>query len=145
MDTNNKYYTPSIEEFHIGFEYEWLNENGKWVKELTPKEITVNGFEEQSYGLRVKYLDKEDIESLGFVGIGTSIDNWYMMNKGYTRPLSSHKNRSISIQHDFRTNQGIVIRGFEYEYLKGEEEQLYRGECKNKSTLQLLMKQLGIQ
>lgn len=28
---DNKYYTPTIEEFHVGFEYEIL-EKDKWVK-----------------------------------------------------------------------------------------------------------------
>lgn len=63
---NIKYYTPSIEEFHIGFEYEWLNENNDWIKENSPTEITVKDFNEQTFGLRVKLLDKEDIESLGW-------------------------------------------------------------------------------
>lgn len=63
----NKYYTPSIEEFHIGFEYEWLQENKEWKKENSPIEITIDGFELQKYGLRVKFLDKTDIKLLGWV------------------------------------------------------------------------------
>jgi len=62
---NNLYYTPTIEEFHIGFQYEYLNENNDWIK-CTPTEITELDFKYQTYGLRVKYLDQSDIESLGW-------------------------------------------------------------------------------
>ena len=85
-----KYYTPSIEEFHVGFEYE-INQNNKWIKkEFNPVKkddsITSNLFEFDdvykrlksitnrwdsekkkvvvSYEeIRVKHLDREDIES----------------------------------------------------------------------------------
>jgi hypothetical protein len=63
----DKYYTPKLEEFHIGFEYEWRNsEDDSWKKENSPTEITAKGYNDQIDGLRVKYLDKEDVESAGF-------------------------------------------------------------------------------
>ena len=66
----NKYYTPEIEEFYVGFKYERGNKategnSTKWYKEkITSAQEIVDIFccEE----IRVKYLDKEDIESLGF-------------------------------------------------------------------------------
>ncbi len=60
------YYTPKIEEFHVGFQYEWLGINKEWIKSDSPTEITLDGYEEQAYGLRVKHLDREDIEGEGF-------------------------------------------------------------------------------
>ena len=73
-----KYYTPSIEEFHVGFEYEYRNHDGT-VKNNTVlnywNKSTISDLNELSYverGLqtpnntRVKYLDKDDIKSLGF-------------------------------------------------------------------------------
>lgn len=69
----NKYYTPTIEEFHVGFEYEFRHpdyKDGGWKKYSTPEfnheredSIPFNGRLED---FRVKYLDREDIESLGF-------------------------------------------------------------------------------
>ena len=147
----NNYYTPSIEEFHVGFEFEtsYLEDYDTWKK--VTLEFDDFGFYTSTWEVdsnptefRVKYLDKEDIESLGFKFLGQSIDNWYIINKVYERPLSNASNRSIKLQHDFRTNQGIVMYGFEWEDCKGEEETLYRGECKNKSELKRLLKQLGI-
>jgi hypothetical protein len=70
----NKYYTPEIEEFHVGFEYEakpkgsihidympfiWRG-NNSLISEFT------------SATLRVKYLDREDIESLGWEFVDSS-------------------------------------------------------------------------
>jgi len=145
----NKYYTPELEEFHIGFEYEVLMvlDQDTWDNTKISKEGFNQNFDRilnHPEQCRVKYLDKEDIESFGFRRNGRSIDDWYYLNKTVERALSAHRDYSISIQHDFDTNQGIVIRGFEWEDLKGTEETLYRGTCKNKSEFKKLMKQLNI-
>ena len=63
---DNKYYTPSIEEFHVGFEYEYVNSKTEGWTNTTF--IRGRGFVEP-YGdgeVRVKKLDQEDIESLGW-------------------------------------------------------------------------------
>lgn len=72
----NKYYAPSLEEFHTGFEYEVFMQNSNtWSKEtfyLNKSHIDLVKFVDIQYDgsnnnlIRVKYLDKEDIESLGF-------------------------------------------------------------------------------
>lgn len=76
----NKYYTPAIEEFHVGFEYEiWdkvLVDDKFWgfkVKKsmFVEKHLTQTFFnynlilDLEEDKIRVKYLDKKDIESLG--------------------------------------------------------------------------------
>ena len=79
MKTHNKYYTPELEEFHVGFEYEYFTKDwvGKdythtWVKlKFNQKEDYGNDLDNMVYFIeteqvRVKYLDREDIESLGF-------------------------------------------------------------------------------
>ena len=66
------YYKPSIEEFHVGFEYEEkLQTKDKWIKRTLEdvddfKRMEVNTADSHR---RVKYLDREDIESLGFIKI----------------------------------------------------------------------------
>ena len=68
----SKYYTPKIEEFHVGFEYEWYLEfKNNWVK--SKYEATdfldhdgICFFDDYKTRVRVKYLDQEDIDSLGF-------------------------------------------------------------------------------
>jgi len=79
--TQTKYYTPTLEEFHVGFEFEILERNtNAWIR-LTFNEYsslsdvyTTTGHNKfsaieaiKNNNLRVKCLDKEDIESLGFV------------------------------------------------------------------------------
>ena len=77
--SDNKYYTPSIEEFYVGFEYEIKQLNDKrelvgWVKliwsamDVMEESFTIT-YEmgkvskvEGSECYRVKYLDREDIE-----------------------------------------------------------------------------------
>lgn len=68
----SKYYTPSLDEFHFGFECEMTGHEmpPQWHKHI----VNINTFNEWLFkgnpkigaAFRVKYLDKEDIESLGF-------------------------------------------------------------------------------
>jgi len=85
----NKYYTPELSEFHIGFEYEynpslielnlWYldnnNNSNKWYSESFTAGNVLEGESEiteiqrliESKAIRVKYLDLQDLEDLGFV------------------------------------------------------------------------------
>ncbi len=128
MEETNKYYTPSIEEFHMEFEYEYLD-NDIWYKAKTT-EISAKDFESQLYGLRVKCLSKKDIESLGFKHIGSL---WFDLNGQWK--LRKWKDNSLDIWYNHGTFNHI-----------GEEEIeiRFRGDIKNKSELIKLMKQLGI-
>lgn len=135
----NKYYTPELEEFHVGFEFEskyvLFSNNLEWKKvTLSVKE---HAWFWDSYlqdaietEFRVKYLDKEDIESLGWV----KFDNHcYCITDGDGRCwyLWLSVNR-LSI------NKGLVGD------LVKDSLQIFRGEIKNKSELIKLMKQLNI-
>lgn len=84
----NKYYTPKIEEFHVGFEYQYAKnfmdgtvktkeefDNATWIDEtlivnnaLPYIERALNGTNASSgfCGIRVKYLDQEDLDELGW-------------------------------------------------------------------------------
>lgn len=80
------HYAPTIEEFHVGFEYEIKPFNKEWGEHdrsfIYPDGIynytRIHGIESlespiEKGCVRVKYLDKEDIESFGFVYDKTSI------------------------------------------------------------------------
>ena len=64
----DKYYTPDISEFHVGFEYEMLFPNSKYYSLIFGNKITHLELEKFNDDLdkiahaitRVKYLDKED-------------------------------------------------------------------------------------
>jgi len=91
-----QYYTPTIEEFHIGFEFEMTDTQEKVVFTTNcpyPIEI-IEDFIIRKL-VRVKHLDREDIESFGFVvksdyGAGTS----FML--GETYQLDTVKTQGIT-------------------------------------------------
>lgn len=132
---DSKYYTPYVEEFHQGFDYEI--EITKWTnggKEKEWQQLTYNISYNLPYGTtcRVKYLDKEDIESLGWKE-GT------FKLKTRTLDIFGFKDYIIT---SISTNHIIDIS------LMSELEpvltRVFRGTIKNKSELKKLMKQLGI-
>lgn len=123
----NKYYVPDITEFYVGFEYEALDPVcDVWVK------FTVNAEFENENPLwfpsvnktRVKLLDKEDIESLGF--------EFGEYSKG------RFKNETIELFNKFSTVWVIHAIGSDY------RDKLFEGNIKNLSELKVLLKQLNI-
>lgn len=137
---NNKYYTPTIEEFHVGFEYE-IDYGDEWVSETQ-----FDGFlhNKKLENIRVKYLDKEDIESLGFESIGSG---WYNLkvvpgSLGYFLYVRLQRWGEKTYIKAYR--QDPATTDFDKcEYC--DKEDLVSGAIiKNKSELKKLMKQLGI-
>jgi hypothetical protein len=127
----DKYYTPELEEFHIGFEYEWRNsEEDSWKKENSPTRITVKDYKDQIHGLRVKYLDKEDIESTGFKHIGAG---WFE-NKELDCRVRKWKELEIDIYKNWS----------EIDLAEQDELRCFRGNIKNKSEFKVILKQLNI-
>ena len=146
------YYTPTLKEFHIGFQYEWFNEDKEWVKVESPEEITPEGYDEQTYGLRVKYLDTDDIESLGFIKRGKTWAGYvdyeytefidgkvpYYLRASIHVPLMDDMYKIILhriLEEDTNIDKAIS---------QGESEVMFRGRIKNKSELKFLMSQVGI-
>ena len=151
MNTNTKYYTPAIEELHIGFECQRVNqdllgssvlkniENNSFTgeePELNPDDFfsdhIINYVDIQFFDLnphllqelRVKHLDREDIESLGWI------------QRDYdTFDFGSN------IAFEFIPEEISYI----YTYGGGKNpDTIFKGKIKNKSELQKLMVQLKI-
>lgn len=135
-----KYYMPSVEEFHLGFECEIASygKENKWVKFIY-NSFTDSIFCKDSNGkiwvndnLRVKYLDQEDIESLGWIldTRGTyDLDNWSLKHWAHEGRLSiiirdPSKSQDYMLKHVMTSANFITIR--------------------NKSELKRLMNQLNI-
>jgi hypothetical protein len=124
----NNYYTPSIEEFHVGFEFE-VNCDNDWIKEslYSNEQVNVLPFMNTN-NIRVKYLDKEDIENLGFTCEQKPLGSW---DKGEFWV----KNKEGVVLMDFdildKINPEIGFPGISF-------------VIKNKSELKRLLKQLGI-
>ena len=134
LKEESKYYTPEIEEFHVGFEYEHKNlpdgEDAEWFPHTFNKYCDAQVH--NSMSRRVKHLDREDIESLGFI---------------------TYENRPADIARGFRgfnkgdyhisTNEGSN-RIHISKILSERSESIFNGTIKNKSELKRLLKQLGI-
>ncbi len=125
----NKYYTPSIEEFHVGFEYETsLKDNpNKWNKRsfsIYTDGIILNDSLQGKCEMvsRVKYLDKSDIESCG----------WEFTDKG----IFIGNDSLTWITENNKSHIGIrnVLT----------HEVFFNGTIKNKSELKKIMKQINI-
>ena len=146
----NKYYTPEIEEFHVGFECEFIGDRRtNWIKCVidwmninfitTFRELAENKY-------RVKYLDREDIEELGWEN--RSVINIWSENDeiidGFS--LSAGETDTYVLLYDESTNVlGIYLQRI-YNEASGNwsEYIMFSGTIKNKSELKKLMVQLGI-
>jgi hypothetical protein len=142
---DNKYYTPSIEEFHVGFECEiqtsWGFAPGVWPEIFY--EDTLAGHDYDEYGnvldltrtsmFRVKYLDKEDIESLGFK-YNEIYDYWYKF---------IGQAESIEVRYLLKEKvMQIIYEDATDEYTKRSFK--FNGTIKNITEFKNLMKQLNI-
>jgi len=152
----NKYYTPEIEEFCVGFECEiqssWGMQKGIYPSIL--REDTLTGFQLQKIGetetlkkvisgIRVKYLDKEDIESLGFKDYKKAVCDWYKLEGHFEDSFASYGYwTKIRLIHCALNNK---IKILAYEYTWDEKETvLFAGTIKNKSEFKKLLRQLNI-
>lgn len=99
----SEYYTPKIEEFHVGFEYEEFY-NDDWHKKQYQQDNFLNhDFEcvfEKCYKTRVKYLDKKDIEDLGFKQVGNSLSK-PLFNKGNLNLILDNVNKEINFNNTY--------------------------------------------
>ncbi len=135
MKNKELYYTPTIKEFHVGFELESnyiiFSKDKQWQSLLlTEQNISLfldcyiqDAVKEE---FRVKYLDKEDIESLGWKvdGLGEIYTSFNLNNFDLTMWDGNY----------------LEISGNE----SNDSQNSFNGTCKNKSELIKLMKQLEI-
>ena len=138
----NKYYTPRIEEFCIGFICEYRTLRGIWEPVECDAEMLALIFsnikEDNNYyvsSCRVKYLDREDIESLGFVHIDGSNQCRYIKKDQYDRKYKLYFGQFINGYGAMSID--VSLDGF-------NASQIFRGVIKNKLELSRLLKQLNI-
>lgn len=131
----NKYYKPSLDELHIGFEFERLikMKGGTmvpieercevWDKEIINQHNLVQILTEWPNIIRVKYLDSEDIKSLGFTSDPSG--ERYFEFKWYQLYVDIHQDFNITIYND----NPIIV---------------FQGRVKNKSELKRILKMIGV-
>lgn len=126
----NKYYTPSIDEFYLGFEYYFKNSNEQPPSYYSYEEFgryeTLDELEDQilNDNIKVKYLDQNDIESLGW---------GFEENLQY---CDQFKYKSLEAYLWVIKDENLIEIQCEKTY--------FRGCIQNKSELKKLMKQIGI-
>lgn len=127
----SKFYVPVIEEFHVGFEYETIHGNSYWVKEISDgSEIYhISKYYLPKGEIRVKYLDREDIESL----------DWTLDSEEDGRMIFTHKYlpyiRLFASIQEYSTDRHVTI--------SSDTSILFTGNIKNKSRLRSIMNWTG--
>lgn len=136
---NNKYYTPDISEFHVGFEY-WQkisSNHDEWepliIKSPNQTEsldgIYVDDFSLETLRIedaRVKYLDRDDIESLGW---------------GNYEPPFEYDHTWTYKNYELK----LWINGdLPHVRICENRIMIFDGKVKNKSRLKLVMEMIGI-
>lgn len=141
----SKYYTPSIEEFHVGFEYERKN-GDSWEKTISTEsdysamysdygeENEFDEIETNIRDVRVKYLDKEDIESLGFTF--NEETGWFEKKDNFG--FNSYDNLSIQLH----SLPGLIVVSRSQESSYQNEHYEFFIEIKNKSELKTFLRQI---
>lgn len=122
----NRYYTPALEEFHIGFEYEQKIDQENWKYRLIEGRYDL--FDACMNISRVKYLDQSDIESLGFEHKQYVPERNICLNFEYKEWYLNYWFGEIP-------NVEIGRDGYDDGFF---------GKCKNKSELKRILNQLNI-
>lgn len=132
---DNKYYTPEIEEFHVGFEYEIKEcDDCDWVTESLASLKCLELFaKDNTSKYRVKCFDREDAESFGFVDeIFKSESITYLKKGKYVLIIDKLiKNIFIGCDNPDQDEPKVYTT-------------LFIGTIKNKSEFKRVIKQLNI-
>lgn len=139
----DKYYTPTADEFHIGFEFERRDPISREWRSVTLTNNSIIAPDPDPDVVRVKYLDRDDIEDLGF--------DYYRDMEPIPNRNDCHVSHGYLFEKEDRINQfdlylfsdGIVWIGHTKEC--GFEGYVFKGLVKNKSELKRILTQIGIQ
>lgn len=146
MNYQEKYYTPDISEFHVGFECEFKNnmQDNVWKPEVCDVDtlgIVFDSIEHEDIdnrfadNFRVKYLNKEDIESCGWT---------FKQDDSYELQRKQHSEHNIDCFSLIMVKNFVFIKYWTTSTHGLHEEILFQGKLKNKSELKKIMKQIGI-
>lgn len=144
----NKYYTPEIWEFRVGFTYEIrVNGTDEWVP-ITQSQpdfnacldikVNADGYREYLVGpfLRCKYLQ-----------IGDDLPGWKHVGSGWYGLVEVPGELGYWTYVRLRLwGENTFIKGYrgDPDNTKTEQEHLFQGNIKNQSELKFLMKQLHL-
>lgn len=129
-----KYYTPFLNEFHDQFEYEELDL--VWKKKVFDfRDLEIIHDELLEGKLRVKHLDREDIETLDW--------ECKLFDQSYNSGEFIINNKYILIFN--LIDSFCIIKHINFpDHVEKNIISIFQGTIKNKSELKKLMVQLGI-
>jgi len=150
MSEESNYYTPELSEFHAGFEYQNQGDDKEWYWSNISPDLDLISRLIKDNRCRVKYLDREDIESLGFEFLPKkSLGNLTLRFE--IRKLIKRIDRTEGGDDTMWWNVYLKLYPDRRRvFIKGdisdgsENERFFEGEIKNKSELKKLLEQLGI-
>lgn len=144
-DDNSDYYPARLDELHLGFEMEVLYPSGEYVKgtfySLIGNHPELNKYDDIYMKaihavMRVKRLDREDIESCG----------WQYFKTEYNRNISEFEkdNYMLAILPDKRLS--IILKDItkDEEASRCSNGQIYLGYCHSINEFRSITKLLGI-
>ena len=143
---NNKYYTPDISEFHIGFEFYMKFKsrlhNHKWEL-CKPQTLETIQIALSKAEIKVKYLDQQDIESFGFEKI--SIEHPIKNRDEFEIEYNDERKvfDKASLIYSYNINHLLISVGDD-ETPYENWETLFVGKVKNKSTLKQILTLTGV-
>jgi hypothetical protein len=149
----NKYFTPDIEDFHVGYECEILKENWEHfvfnVEEIIPVFARVNSKTIVSDKIRVPYLTKEQIEAEGWTEFITEYrGDIKLENMNY---VFFNEKSNYMLGWFFNRNQiGLLVKDpakaldINGNIINYNDAPRYTGECKDINTFRKIIKLLGI-
>lgn len=136
----SRYYKPKIEEFCVGFEFEHtgIGLMEKWNKLTCSinrpfglKTIHILEGEINHFRIRVKILDRGDIEAEGWKFVKAGVDHFEL--DGF-KLFFFDGNPVISIHKTINPSSNFI-----------ESPQVFRGMIRNRTEFKKLLKQLGVQ
>jgi len=135
----NKYYSPNIEELRFGFECELKNNadaQQRFDKYKLDSILLPIALKVKSSGIRVKYLDREDIENLGFKITHEETKPYGYYLQGFLK----YNNYKLELWYAFLTRNDKIYISLKDSHYNGNTK-VY---IKNKSELEKLLKQKEI-
>lgn len=158
MEGQNKYYCPLIEELHIGYECEHTSNMGAFVCNDQDRIVKDRLFDFELFNyinwskeeggldkfIRTKFLDKSDIESLGWVH--TDLQGYFVReNKKTIYKLNYYTtNNFITIDAINKKRHSFANILYPGEFYELSDVRLFTGQCKSINELRIIHKLLQI-
>lgn len=155
MSEEEEYYVPGIEEFHVGFEYEYkqldkeryLNKGMIWSDQvisfnsIRPHKLQI---EIEKGTIRVKKLDRKDIEEL-LLPMGFVVKDGFSSSTELKLIKGSIWSEAITVS--LSTDGTLNIKKFKFtgnENSRDNYWNVFAGTIRNKSELSVILKQIGM-